>query len=1518
MRASIEDHVVHSPYPSAEIPCCSFYDAAKKALLKDPEKPALADGAVMVTRRELFVLMQRYAVGFQKQGLAPGHRVCVHLGNSVDNFIAMWACVFAGASVMLSKTSLTERELRYQLSDSESTHVLTEPAFAEKIAKAAMSLDIKGFFATGPAEGFVSTAAFRDLDEASFREVPIPDPRDCILGICYTSGTTGLPKGVVITHYGFVANMATAGPCFSWDESDVALSATPLMHGSGFLIFTFGVLLGTTIVMESLGASLQRVNELITKYKVTSLTLLPAHLASLVAEMQKTGIRLAGVRRIGTGGSVLTESSRKSLQAVFPDLECVVNGYALTESMGILCSPSIHAASGTDVGFPAPRTQIKVVDIVTRKKLGPNQTGEICFRAPTVFKEYYKKPKESAEVFEEDGWCKSGDAGYYDEDGRLYILHRLKEMIKCMDNQVVPAELEELILKEHSDFISDVVIVGLPSAQHGEAPAAVIVLKDHSGSKCDTENLAKKIKATVADNLAVHKHLYGGVYFIESLPRTDTGKVIRNALADGAVMVTRRELFVLMQRYAVGFQKQGLAPGHRVCVHLGNSVENFIAMWACVFAGASVMLSKTSLTERELRYQLSDSESTHILTEPAFAEKIAKAAMSLDIKGFFATGPAEGFVSTAAFRDLDEASFREVPIPDPRDCILGICYTSGTTDLPKGVVITHYGVVANMVTAGPCFSWDESDVALSAMPLMHSSGILIITFGVLLGTTIAMESLGASLQRVNELITKYKVTSLTLLSAHLASLVAEMQKTGIRLAGVRRIGTGGSMLTESSRKSSQAVFPDLECVVNGYALTESMGFLCSPSIHAAGGTDVGFPAPRTQIKVVDIVTRKKHGPNQTGEICFRAPTVFKEYYKKPKKTAEVFEEDGWCKSGDAGYYDEDGRLYIVQRLKEMIKCMDNQVVPAELEELILEEHSDLISDVVIVGLPSAQHGEAPAAVIVLKDHSGSKCHTENLAKKIKATVADNLAVHKHLYGGVYFFESLPRTDTGKVIRNALADGAVMVTRRELFVLMQRYAVGFQKQGLAPGHRVCVHLGNSVENFIAMWACVFAGASVMLSKTSLSERELRYQLSDSESTHVLTEPAFAEKIAKAAMSLDIKGFFATGPAEGFVSTAAFRDLDEASFREVPIPDPRDCILGICYTSGTTDLPKGVVITHYGFVANMATAGPCFSWDESDVALSATPLMHGSGILIITFGVLLGTTIVMESLGASLQRVNELITKYKVTSLTLLSAHLASLVAEMQKTGNRLAGVRRIGTGGSMLTESSRKSLQAVFPDLECVVNGYALTESMGILCSPSIHAASGTDVGFPAPRTQIKVVDIVTRKKLGPNQTGEICFRAPTVFKEYYKKPKETAEVFEEDGWCKSGDAGYYDEDGRLYIVQRLKELIKCMDNQVVPAELEELILEEHSDLISDVVIVGLPSAQHGEAPAAVIVLKDHSGSKCDTENLAKKIKATVADNLAVHKHLYGGVFFFDSLPKTDTGKVTRSALVQACTSRSAL
>ncbi|KAL1452347.1 hypothetical protein MTO96_027917 [Rhipicephalus appendiculatus] len=483
------------------------------------------------------------------------------------------------------------------------------------------------------------------------------------------------------------------------------------------------------------------------------------------------------------------------------------------------------------------------------------------------------------------------------------------------------------------------------------------------------------------------------------------------------------------------------------------------------------------------------------------------------------------------------------------------------------------------------------------------------------------------------------------------------------------------------------------------------------------------------------------------------------------------------------------------------------------------------------------------------------------------------------------------------------------------VLMRSYGAGFQKHGVKPGDRICVHLSNSVHNFAAMWGCVFAGASVVLAKTSLTERELRYQLSDSDCTHILTEDIFAEKSLKAASSLQLKGFFTMGTAEGFVSTATFPELEEDLFHEVPVEDPRNCVLGICYTSGTTGLPKGVVVTHYGCVANIAIAGPCYSWDASDVVLISAPLTHASGFLCITFGALLGATVVMGKPGANLTNISQLVSQYKVTAITLLPVHLRALVAEMQSTGNQLNGVRRIGTGGSPLPEALYRETQSTFCDFECLVNGYALTECMGILCSPSIQAATGMDVGFPAPSSKIKIVDIVTRRKLGPNEVGEICFQIPTLFKEYYKRPKETAELFDEEGWCKSGDAGYYNESGRLFIVQRLKEMIKCMDNQVVPGELEELLFQVHSQDISDVAVVGLPHAEYGEAPAAAVVLKKPVSSERQAAYIANKIKATISDNLAVHKRLYGGVFFMEALPKTETGKVNRNRLVEDCAKR---
>ncbi|XP_075538558.1 luciferin 4-monooxygenase-like [Dermacentor variabilis] len=391
----------------------------------------------------------------------------------------------------------------------------------------------------------------------------------------------------------------------------------------------------------------------------------------------------------------------------------------------------------------------------------------------------------------------------------------------------------------------------------------------------------------------------------------------------------------------------------------------------------------------------------------------------------------------------------------------------------------------------------------------------------------------------------------------------------------------------------------------------------------------------------------------------------------------------------------------------------------------------------------------------------------------------------------------------------------------------------------------------------------------------------------------------------------------GCVDGFVSADSFKYLHKSAFRGCPVEDPREAVIVVVYTSGTTGLPKGVEHTHYSFVANYFISKPCKSSDERDTVLASAPISHASGLLLGLMAVLEGSVCVLTQPGLRLQDMTKLVMEHNITSMFSFPTHLQALIEEMLRTGERLKGIRHIGVSGEALPQATYDAVFKAFANLKCIVIMYVMTESGGIICSPSMRGAKGTDMGFPAAMVQIKVVDPVTRVKLGPNETGEICFRIPTVMRGYYKLPKETADFFDENGWCLSGDAGYYDEEGRFYFVQRMKELIKCMDNQVVPAELEQLLLQEHSEAIAEVAVVGIPHPRYGGAPAAAVVLKETSMT-CSASELSDKIKRTIAERLAVHKQLHGGVFFLDFLPKTETGKVNRRALVEQCAVKSCL
>ncbi|XP_049522578.1 uncharacterized protein LOC125945061 [Dermacentor silvarum] len=528
MKARIEDRIVYSPHPHIDIPLCSFYALAKEKLLINPNKMALVSDLLSLTRAEVLAGMQRYAIGFRQNGMLPGDNVCIHLNNSVENLIAIYGCILAGATVFLASSLLTENELRYEAEDCDCRHVVTDEPNALKVSSAVARLNVKGRFCVGQAAGFVSTSEFLKIDEREFRECPVTDPKETVLAVCYTSGSTGLPKGAEVTHYSYVACFYTTRIHVPWGEPDILLGLNPITHQAGMLYSMIAVLDGATCAVVPTNLTPLEIMDAVDKYKVTAAQMFPGRLQALVREMRRTGRTLPSMRGIAAGGSVLSTQAAEQARKAFGGLELLVHVYGMTESCCCVTSqPKNKELSVTaDVGFPDTNVAVKVVDVLTREKLGPRQTGEVCYRADSMMRGYYKRPKETADLIDEDGWCKSGDAGYYDEDGRFYIVDRLKQMIKCLDNPVVPAELEEHLLREYASDIAEVSIVGLPHCHYGEAPAAAVVLTDE-GRRKDSEELAENIKATVASSHALHKQLYGGVFFMDSLPKTDTGKVSR-------------------------------------------------------------------------------------------------------------------------------------------------------------------------------------------------------------------------------------------------------------------------------------------------------------------------------------------------------------------------------------------------------------------------------------------------------------------------------------------------------------------------------------------------------------------------------------------------------------------------------------------------------------------------------------------------------------------------------------------------------------------------------------------------------------------------------------------------------------------------------------------------------------------------------------------------------------------------------------------------------------------------------
>jgi fatty-acyl-CoA synthase len=337
----------------------------------------------------------------------------------------------------------------------------------------------------------------------------------------YTSGTTGLPKGAMLTHGNIVWNNFNANLAFGSSRDDVILTVAPLFHIGGLNVMTLGSFhTGSTLVLLRNFDPLQVLKDL-ERYKVTHMFGAPAMFLFMSQQAEFADTDLSSIKNLICGAAPVPESLIELYGSRGIDF---CQGYGLTETapFSAFLTPEWAVSKLGSAGQPPLYSDTRIVD-ANNEPLAPGERGEICLRGPNIMKGYWNRPDATADAIDKEGWFHSGDIGYLDEDGFLFICDRLKDMVISGGENVYPAEVEGVLYKHEA--IAEVAVIGMPDEKWGEAVTAVVALND--GAELTLEAL----REWAADYLAKYK-LPLRLHVVDALPRNPAGKVLKFVLKE--------------------------------------------------------------------------------------------------------------------------------------------------------------------------------------------------------------------------------------------------------------------------------------------------------------------------------------------------------------------------------------------------------------------------------------------------------------------------------------------------------------------------------------------------------------------------------------------------------------------------------------------------------------------------------------------------------------------------------------------------------------------------------------------------------------------------------------------------------------------------------------------------------------------------------------------------------------------------------------------------------------------------
>lgn len=515
--------IFQSKCPTLPIPDdASIWNVVEQHARTIDGKPAFICGLTdkTLTFTELLQQAKCVCAGLVANGLRKGDIVVLHSFNCLEFIVVFLALNRLGAICSPSSPLFNGKELANQIKTAEAVAIITHTTFTEVAVEAAglRSIPLSHVYTLGEVN---YSSELQSIENFIAMDVPFPnippiDPNQ-VVTLPFSSGTTGRPKGVELTARAMYASGMILG--FREDKTSSVLGMLPFFHIMMTLNFHATLFLGKPMVVLP-GFIPDTFLRTVEKYKLDMLGLAPPLVTFLAKSPIVDKYDLSHVKYVKSGGAPLGKQIER---AVMQRLGIqVLQGYGMTEFVGCGCRAYPDQVRDGSSGTLHPNTELRVIDLQTGEDLPANRTGELLFRTPTLMKGYYKNPEATRAAFTEDGFLRTGDLGYIDEDGYIFIVDRLKELIKYKGHQVAPAEVEDVV-NSHPLVADSCCVRGRNLKTDEEIPKAFVVLK--AGEALTEEALISYVAGKVAAYKRVRE-----VEFIDVIPKSLSGKILRRKL----------------------------------------------------------------------------------------------------------------------------------------------------------------------------------------------------------------------------------------------------------------------------------------------------------------------------------------------------------------------------------------------------------------------------------------------------------------------------------------------------------------------------------------------------------------------------------------------------------------------------------------------------------------------------------------------------------------------------------------------------------------------------------------------------------------------------------------------------------------------------------------------------------------------------------------------------------------------------------------------------------------------------